>query len=88
MTDSEQLHRLRRQRNFLAIAAVLMILISMGISLPRALDRQHKLKALNEELVGLHGLFNAILSAQQRTGEVQAEIVRTQNEIKVLLKQP
>ncbi len=85
MTDTAQFHGLRRQRNLLAVAAILMIVISMGVSLPRVLDRRNKLKALNEELIGLQ---NSIVSVQQRTREVQAEIIQTQNEVRVLLKQP
>lgn len=76
---------MRQQRNYLTVAAVLLTLASLGISLPRTLARRNQLKALDDKLIGLQ---NSIVSAQQRTREVQAEIVSTQNEIRSLLKRP
>lgn len=85
MNGDEQLRRWRWQRNALAVAALAMMLGAIGASLPRTLARRDQLKALHAELLQLQA---SITSVQQRTREVQVEIVRVQDEIRTLLKQP
>lgn len=65
----------------LATAAALMILISVGISLPRALARRHALKTSSDELTELQA---SITSTQQTIRSTQTEILHVQEEIRTL----
>jgi hypothetical protein len=86
MLDSEQkveIRRLRRQRNLFAGLAVLSLMIALGSSLPRRLRNYWELKKLNAEVVWLQGV---VVTRQDQIREVQAQIIRAQDEIKVLEK--
>lgn len=77
--------RSRRQRNFFAAVAVGLILVAMGVAFPRALARRQALKGANDELLRLQ---REIVAVQQQTRDVQAQILRTQDEIRVAQNQP
>ena len=81
--DATELKTLRRQRNIAAVAAVAFLVVSMGVTLPRALRSRAELKAANTELVRLQ---SEIVAAQDRIRAVQGEILATQESIRELQK--
>lgn len=85
MTEFAQIERWRRQRDFFAVAALVMLLAAIAACLPRAIARRHALNALRGELVELQ---NSIVGVQQQTRDTQAQLVQVQREIRTLLKQP
>ena len=78
MDDDVRLQRLRKERNIAGIATVLFILISMAICAPQNLRRRAELKAARDDVVLLQLL---ITNSDQKTRDVQAEIIRAQKEI-------
>lgn len=84
MGDTD-LHRLRRQRNQAAVSAVLFILVSMSITLPRALRSRQELKDANQELTRLQA---EIVAVHQKTREMQAQTIAAQEQIKLLQQAP
>lgn len=73
--------RLRRQRNWLGVATVVIVAAGMAVSLPRALERRARLRSANAELLQLQG---ELVSLQQRIGSVQTEIRGVQDQIHAL----
>jgi len=78
MNDSEKIQSWRKQRNIFAVAAVLIIVTGMAVSLPRAMERRHQLKAADAELVDLQ---NQLSHLQENIRSVQAQIIQVQTEI-------
>jgi peptidoglycan hydrolase CwlO-like protein len=78
MNDPEKLQYWRKQRNIFAVAAVLIIITGMAISLPQALERRRQLKAADADLVDLQ---SQLLTLQEQIRTVQAQIVQVQAEI-------
>ena len=73
--ENLELLRVRRQRHWLSIVAVLIITIGMGLTLPHALRRRRDLHAAHDELLHLQA---TIVDVQAQIQDVQARIVRTQ----------
>jgi len=78
MNDSEKIQSWRKQRNIFAVAAVLIIVTGMAVSLPRALKRRRQLKAADAELVDLQA---KLVTLQGQIRSVQTQIVQMQTEI-------
>ena len=72
------LQRLRRQRNLAAVAAVIIAVGGMAVSLPRALERRRQLKETNAELLDLQ---HRLLALQAQIGDVQTQILQVQSGI-------
>lgn len=83
MDEDAQMRRLRIERNIAAVAAVMVIVISMAVSLPPALKRRAELKQANDRLIGLQ---STIVATQEQLRKVQANITLTQQEIELALK--
>lgn len=83
MVEDAQLHRLRKERNIAAVAAVLFIVVSMAISVPPNLKRRKELKQTNDQLVSLQA---AIVDAQAKLRKVQSDITQVQLEIERAVK--
>lgn len=81
MDAAENITRLRRQRNMLGVAAVVITLTGIAISLPQALERRRQLKAANTELLQLQA---ELVAAQQQIVKVQADIRQVQAQILAL----
>ena len=82
MDPQSDLRRLRKQRNLAAVAAVVIITVSMAICLPYALDRRKRHKSANDELLALQA---QIENTQNQIRGVQAQILQTQSEIRSLI---
>jgi hypothetical protein len=73
--------RLRRERNWFAAAALVLITIAIAVSWPRRLQRHREHLALNTELLDLQARIN---SMQRTTIDNQKEIISMQDEIRRL----
>jgi len=78
MNDSEKIQYWRKQRNIFAVAAVVIVVTGMAVSLPRALQRYRQLNTTNAELVALQA---QLLALQEQIRSVETQIVQAQAEI-------
>jgi starvation-inducible outer membrane lipoprotein len=82
--ESNPSRQLARERNLAALAAMLLIVLSICAVLPAALQRRHRLFLTNLDLLSLQ---DQVVAVQQRTRDVQAAVVRAQSEIRRLQRQ-
>lgn len=78
---SDDVARVKQQRNLLGVAAVLLVLVGMSVCLPRVLVRRQELATVTADLLQLQAELGV---AQQQIGAVEAEILAVQDQIKVL----
>lgn len=71
--------RLRRQRDWAALAAIVVTAIGILLALPTALIKRKDLQSANQELISVQ---RSIVDIQSQIRDVQARIVGVQSQIR------